>query len=270
MSDDLGGGFVPPTLEGALGAASSSAGLSFADDVKPLLGGTLHAGVRVEPAEPLSPQSRDILERLDDDATDFDRDQVRYFDREGRRLDTRAVNRALDEDSSREPVVTATVVYQVGDADALDRVIEKLRGQGLRPQPIPGAEDAVSLTDGVAVVGGDTIVAVVADDGETSDRLLRERVAPSGDGPETPELDGDFLALRAAPTLLALLLDREELAARARERPRAPRCAARRRACGWRRMPRARTRAWTSRGSRPTSCRCRPPARSTCPPARPS
>ena len=212
VSDDEFGGFVPPTLEGALGAASVSAGLSFADDVKPLLGGTLYAGVRVEPAEPLSPQSRDILERLDDDATDFGRDEVRYFDRDGRQLDTRAVNRALDEDASREPVVTATIVYQVGDADALDRVIEKLRGQGLRPQPIPGAEDAVSLTEGVAVVGGDTIVAVVAADSETSDRLLRERVAP-GDAPEAPKLDGDFVALRAAPTLLGLLLDREELAA---------------------------------------------------------
>jgi hypothetical protein len=210
VSDDELGGFVPPTLEGALGAASASAGLSFADDVKPLLGGTLYAGVRVEPAEPLSPQSRDILERLDDDATDFRRDEVRYFDREGRRLDNAAVDRALDEDASREPAVTATIVYEVGDADALDRVIEKLRGQGLRPQPIPGAEDAVSVTDGVAVVGGDTIVVVVAADGETSDRLLRERVAP-GDAPEAPALDGDFVALRAAPTLLGLLLDRDEL-----------------------------------------------------------
>src|SRR5687767_9203732 len=35
VTDGEGGGFVPPTLDGALGAAASFAGLSFADDVRP-------------------------------------------------------------------------------------------------------------------------------------------------------------------------------------------------------------------------------------------
>jgi hypothetical protein len=210
VSDD-GGGFVPPTLDGALGAAASFAGLSFADDVRPLLGGTLYAGVRVEPAEPLSPQTRDVLERLDEDATEFGRDSVRYYDHDGRPLDTDAVEDAFSEEGRREADMTFTLVYRVGDAEALDRVIEKLRGQGLRPQPIPGVEDAESLTDGVAVVGGDTIVVMVHDDSERADELLRERLAPRGDGAAVPELDGDLVAVRAAPTLLGAVLDRQEL-----------------------------------------------------------
>ena len=208
LDDD---GYVPPTLDGALGAAAGFAGISFEDDVKPLLGGTLHLGIRVEPAEPLSPAARSLLERLDDDATRVSRDRAQYFDRDGRRLDTDAVDAALTEDARREPQVTGTVVYRVGDPDALERVIEKLRGQGLRPRPVPGVEDAQSLTDGVAVVGGDTIVVVLADDGELSDRLLRERLAARDDGATAPELDGDFIAARATPTLLAAVLDREEL-----------------------------------------------------------
>src|SRR5918992_348264 len=157
LDDD---GYVPPTLDGALGAAASFAGLSFEDDLKPLLGGTLYAGIRVEPAEPLSPAARALLERLDDDATRANRNGVRYFDRDGSRLDTDAVDAALAEDARRAPAVTVTIVYRVGDPDALERVIEKLRGQGLRQQPVPGVEDAQSLADGIAVVGGDTIVVV--------------------------------------------------------------------------------------------------------------
>jgi hypothetical protein len=208
LDDD---GYVPPTLDAALGAAASFAGLSFSEDVKPLLGGTLYAGVRVEPAEPLSPETRDVLERLDEDATEFGRGTVRYYDRDGRRLDTRAVDDALSEEGARNTDMTFTLVYSVGDPEALDRVIEKLRGQGLRPQPVPGVEDAETLTDGVAVVGGDTLVAIVGNEVDTSDEQLRERLAASGDGPAAPELDGDLVALRASPTLLGAVLDREEL-----------------------------------------------------------
>ena len=63
------GQFTPPTLDGALGALASTSGLSFADDLRPLLGGRLHIGVRTEPAPPLSASARDVLERLDEDAT---------------------------------------------------------------------------------------------------------------------------------------------------------------------------------------------------------
>ena len=81
------GSFTPPTLDGALGAAASSVGLSFADDVRPLLGGTLHVGVRVEPAPPLSAAARDVIERLDTGATRFGEDgRAHYFGRDGKPL----------------------------------------------------------------------------------------------------------------------------------------------------------------------------------------
>jgi hypothetical protein len=211
VSEGENGEFVPPTLDGALGAAASYAGLSFSEDVKPLLGGTLYAGVRVEPAEPLSAATRDMLERLDDDATEFERGTVRYFDHDGRRLDNRAVEDALEEEGRRHTDSTFTLVYRVEDPEALDRVVEKLRGQGLRPRPVPGVEDAEILTEGLAVVGGDTLVAMVGTEEDTSDEQLRERLAASGEGPAVPELDGELVAVRASPTLLGAVMDREEL-----------------------------------------------------------
>ena len=63
------GEFTPPTLDEALNLVTESAGLSFDDDVRPLLGGTLQIGVRTEPAPPLSPSARDVLEQLDQGAT---------------------------------------------------------------------------------------------------------------------------------------------------------------------------------------------------------
>jgi hypothetical protein len=209
------GGFTPPTLDGALGAAASSAGLSFADDVRPLLGGALSLGVRVEPAEPLSAGARDVIERLDPGATRFDEaNGVQYIGRDGKPL--RGVSRAeveaaLREQESRRPSTTLTAVYRVEDAEALTRVLDKLRGQGLESQPVAGVEGARRLAEGLAVVGGDTLVGVVADDDDESDRLLRERLGAPGEGPDLPAIEDDFVAARAAPTLLGAWLDRDEL-----------------------------------------------------------
>jgi hypothetical protein len=207
---DDGGELTPPTLEGALNLLASSAGLSYADDIRPLLGGTLQIGVRAEPAEPLSPAARDVLERIDPDATRFEGDAPRYFDRDGRPLDAAAVEAAEQEQAERQSVIAATAVYRVEDSEALERVLDKLRDQGLESSPIEGVEDARRLAEGVAVVGGDTLVAVVADDG--ADALLRERLAAEGSGPELPAIDDDLVAARLAPTLLGAWLDREELA----------------------------------------------------------
>jgi hypothetical protein len=202
---------LAPSLDAVLGLWAADVGLSFRDDVEPLLDGTLYAGIRVEPAEPLPPTARDVLERLDEDATQFRGNSVRYFDHDGRRMNTAEVEAAIEADDS-EPLYTATFTYETGDPEALARVISKLRDEGLRPQPVPGVEDAESLTDGVAVVGGDTIVAVVDQDGSFSDRLLRERLTASDGGAEPPEHDGDLIAVRAAPALLGAVLDRETLA----------------------------------------------------------
>lgn len=202
---------TPPTLDAALEAFASASGLSFDDDVRPLLGGTLRIGLAVEPAQPLSAGARDVLEQFDPEATRIKGGEPQYSGFDGKPLDRRAVESALDEQGRRQPAVTATAVYRAEDADALARVLDKLRGQGLESKPIEGIEDARSLGEGVAVLGGDTIVAVLADDDDRANALLRERLEATGEGPELPELDGDFLAARAAPALLGAWLDREEL-----------------------------------------------------------
>src|SRR3954468_19054122 len=78
------GDFTPPTLDGALNLAAPSAGLSFADDVRPLLGGTLLIGVDIEPAPALSPAARKILDRVDRSRTRFLQDgRDIYYDHDG-------------------------------------------------------------------------------------------------------------------------------------------------------------------------------------------
>src|SRR5262245_38747813 len=67
------GEITPPTLDGALNALASSAGLSFAEDVRPVLKGTLLIGVNIERAKPLSAESRRILERIDETRTHYTR-----------------------------------------------------------------------------------------------------------------------------------------------------------------------------------------------------
>jgi hypothetical protein len=205
------GEFTPPTLDGALGALATSAGLSFPDDVRPLLGGTLQIGVRTEPAPPLSASARDVLERLDPDATRLEGQLPRYFDYDGEPLDADVVEAAMREQDLRQPVTTVTAVYRVEDADALERLLGKLRGQGLEAQPIEGIDDARRLAEGVAVVGDDTIVAVLADDEDQADPLLRERLEATEEGPALPDLGEDLVAARVAPTVLSAWLDQEEL-----------------------------------------------------------
>ena len=155
------GEFTPPTLDGMLGAISESAGLSFSDDIEPLLGGTLQIGVRTEPAPPLSPRARDVLERLDQDATRDGPDGPRHYDYDGRPLDAEVVQEALMEQGRRDASITVTAAYRAQDADALERVLDRLRGQGVEPEPLTGI-DAQRLGAGVAVLGGDTLVAVMA------------------------------------------------------------------------------------------------------------
>ncbi len=205
------GAYTPPTLDGALGALASATGVSFADDIRPLLGGTLQIGVRTEPAPPLPASARELIEQVDDDATRFGKGGVQYFDFDGQRLDTRAVEAAYREQDRRRPATTYTAVYRVEDADALKRLLGKLRGQGLESKPIEGVEGAQWLGDGLAVLGGDTLVAVLADDSDRADALLRDRLKATAEGPELPELGEDFVAVRATPALLGAWLDRDEL-----------------------------------------------------------
>ncbi|MDA0164064.1 hypothetical protein OM076_27575 [Solirubrobacter ginsenosidimutans] len=205
------GEFTPPTLNGALEALTSSTGLSFADDILPLLGGTLQLGVRTEPAPPLSASARDVLERFDSNATRVTGGRSRYFDYDGKPMDPQEVESALREQDMRQPSTTVTAAYRVADADALERALGKLRDQGLESTPIAGIDGARRLGKGVGVLGDDTLVAVLADDEDQADALLRERLKATGDGPAMPELGESLVAAHLAPTVLGAWLDREEL-----------------------------------------------------------
>ena len=63
----------------------------------------------------------------------------------------------------------------------------------------------------MGVLGDDTIVAVLADDSDQADALLRKRLEASGEGPALPDLGDSFVAAHVAPTLLGAWLDRDQL-----------------------------------------------------------
>jgi hypothetical protein len=235
--------------------------------VRPLLGGTLHVGVRVEPALALGAAERDLLERLDPDDIQLDAEGGRTYIGPLRGLARGEVESALRQQQSRRPSLALTAAYRAPDAEELTRVLDKMTRQGMIEQrPIEGVEDAKRLSRGAALVGGDTLV-VVTHEGVTSDRLLRARLEAAGGGPTAPALDGAFVAARAAPTALGAWLDREELSHALQTPPgRALRSADARLRLEQDRRARARTS--TSTASRPTSCRCRSPGRSRCRPAR--
>jgi hypothetical protein len=208
------GDLTPPTLDGALSTLASSAGLSFADDIRPLLDGTLLLGVDVEPAPALSPADQRILDRVARSRTRFTDDgREIYYDHDGRRIRDMSYTRirgALDH-QARDPRFTFTLVYRVSDPEALQRVLTKLRDQGVESDPIPGVTDVRKLTDGVALVGKDTLVAIYDEDSDVADQKLRQRLTAGGNGPAVPTLEDDFLAARATPELLGAWLDSGEL-----------------------------------------------------------
>jgi hypothetical protein len=209
------GEITPPTLDGALSALASSSGLSFADDVRPVLKGTLLIGLNIEPAPPLSAESRRILERIDRTRSGYNRAGEIYYDHQGHRIrdvSRRRIERALEEED-REPRYEFTAVFRTADPKALGKLLAKLRDQGLEGEPIPGVKGAKRLASWLALVGDDTLVGALDPQGEDDDseRLLRERLTGAGNGPAVPELGDDFLAVRVTRRVLGAWLDRGEL-----------------------------------------------------------
>jgi hypothetical protein len=206
---------TPPTLDGALSLAASAAGLSFTDDVRPVLRGTLLVGVNVEPAAALSAESRRILERVDRTRSRYPRGGGEiFYDREGQRIrdvSRRRIERALIEQADHDPKFEFTAVFRTADPDALGRLLAKLRDQGVEPQPLAGVKGAQRLRKGIALVGKDTLVLALGRDSDFSDRLLRERLSAGGKGPAIAPLGDDFLTMRAMPGLLGAWLDRDGL-----------------------------------------------------------
>ena len=206
------GEFTPPTLDGALGRAGDGDRPVFADDIRPLLGGTLQIGVRTEPAPPLSAGARDVLERLDEGATRDAQDGLRYYDYDGEPLDAPERSRRRRRSrSSASPRPRSRRSTAPRTPTRSNRVLGKLREQGLETKPLEGVEGARRLGEGVAVLDDGTLVAVLADDPDRADALLRERLEAGGDGPEAAGAGRGFVAVRATPAALGAWLDRDEL-----------------------------------------------------------
>jgi hypothetical protein len=140
---------IPPNVTGAAELAARSVGLSFDDDVKPLLDGYLVVGVVQPPTPSLPPDVEALRRKPPEDLTAAE--QERIFNAQARQ-----------EDAAQPRVVG---VYRTG-GDGLRDVIEKV-AEGQELKPLEGHDDVVTLEDELAIVGDDTIV--FAEDAELAD-----------------------------------------------------------------------------------------------------
>ena len=209
-------GPLPPTLDGALNLLAGFGGVTFADDLRPLLGGTAYLAIRQTPRPPLSRSAQDVLERLDETATRFGPRGPAYVDRRGRRLPGAAVHRALTERDRARPATEAVVAYTVPEPAALERLLDGLQEQGLERRRLRGT-DAVALGDGVAVAGGRTVVAVLDPGARDARAVLHERLTARRPGPAPPGPSDALVAVRLRPDLLGAVLDRAQLRRALRE-----------------------------------------------------
>lgn len=173
---------VPPNLSGALNLAASFAGLSFEEDVKPLLDGYLVVGLTQRPVEPLPPDVERLRRKAPAGLTA--EEEQRLFEAQGRQSD------------QAEPLVIVAYRTQRG---GLRKVLEKL-AEGERPKPFPGHEDVVTIDD-FAVVGDDTLL-FVDGPGDQEDDAARLRAAL-----DRSREGGGFPAARLADAQRATGLD---------------------------------------------------------------
>jgi hypothetical protein len=145
---------IPPNVTGALNLGASFVGLSFDEDIKPLLDGHLVVGLTQRPVPPL-PEDVQALRRRPPQTLSAS-EQDRLFEAQA------------DQDEASQPRVVA--VYRTREGDGLRDVIEKL-AEGEKPRPVPGHDDAVVIDD-IGVVGDDTLVFVEGDN--DSGRMMRE------------------------------------------------------------------------------------------------
>ena len=146
---------VPPNVSGVLNMLASFAGLSFDEDIKPLLDGYAVVGVTQRPVDPLPPE----IERLRRKAVAglSAAEQERLFEAQQR------------QDDQAEPLTVWT--YRT-EGDGLRQVVEKL-AEGEKPKPVSGHEGVVTIA-GMAIVDDQTLVfAEGPGDSADSQDLLR-------------------------------------------------------------------------------------------------
>ena len=165
---------IPPNVTGGLELLARFAGLSFEEDVKPLLDGYLVVGVTFPPRRPLSRRLEQLGEVVGEAAYDPRRGAYvevapdEPFPRPGRApLVREADGTRVTEEEGRawfdalqrrdEAARPRFVVAYRTNAGGLRRVVEKLLEEE-RPQELSGYEDTLLLESSIALVGDDTIV----------------------------------------------------------------------------------------------------------------
>lgn len=215
---------LPPTLDGALGLLGTFVGVSFEDDVKPVLGGELHVMARVTPAPALSAAQRRIVDLVDRAGSleRYDRAQQRayeqdatpraptlvYVDHDGEAVPfTRAqVEAAFDAQERRAPRTRIWVTYRAPEQAAVDHLLDVLADKGMRMHAGAGGR---IVEDGVVVRGRD-VIAVLDEDGNAPkdwEALVDEAVETDVE----PLPDTTLVSSSARPGALGLLLDAEQL-----------------------------------------------------------
>ena len=170
---------IPPNLTGALNLAAGYVGLSFDDDVKPLLDGYAVVGLTQPPVPPLPEDIQALRRKPRNELTAAEENRI--LNAQGR------------QDDAAEPRTVA--VYRT-EGEGLRDVVEKL-AEGETPKPLEGHDDVVTI-DNVAVVGDDTLLAVEgADD---AGKALREAL-------DRAEEDGGFPSAKLADAEKATALD---------------------------------------------------------------
>lgn len=189
---------IPANATGGLELAARFAGLSFEDDVRPVLDGYLVAGVTVPPRRPIPPRLERLGELLEGAVFDPRRQayvrvpQDRAFARraeraplvrqaDGSRVTQQDAQVYFEAQQRREeagePRVVATYRTRRG---GLRRVVEKVM-EGDRPRAIPGYEDALLVESSIALVGDDTLV--FAEGGPEEDEDASEEDGGGADRP---------------------------------------------------------------------------------------
>jgi hypothetical protein len=166
---------VPLNVTGALNQLASFAGLSFDQDVKPLLDGYVVLGVTVPPRRPLPPEIARIEEQLDGAQPArggrFQKSGRILRDPDGRPLTFEDSERVFEAEEriSADAEPAAVVTYKTG-SDGLPRVVDKLL-EGDEPKPLEGSDKVKLIDPTLAMVDDDTLVFAEGDgesDGDSS------------------------------------------------------------------------------------------------------
>ncbi|HEV3002225.1 MAG TPA: hypothetical protein VGW75_15895 [Solirubrobacteraceae bacterium] len=175
---------IPPNVTGALNMLASFAGLSFDEDVRPLLDGYAVVGVTQPPVPPLPPEAQAIRRKPAERRTPEETNEL--------------LRAQGEQDEAAQPLVVT--VYKTG-GDGLRRVLEKV-SEGERLAPVPGREDVLRLGDELFLIGDDTLLWVDATDRQALANAALDRAEGGAGYPAARLADAERAAALDDPWVL--------------------------------------------------------------------